>query len=71
MVHDDGVLGAIVIVGEKHGQLAAEMASQILEGGKIPLHIMHKDAEILLNQRQLEKFNIVLPDSVRKFSILN
>jgi len=71
MVHDDGVLGAIVIVGEKHGQLAAEMASQILEGGKIPLHIMHKDAEILLNKRQLEKFNIVLPDSVRKFSILN
>jgi ABC-type uncharacterized transport system substrate-binding protein len=71
MVHDDGVLGAIVIVGEKHGQLAAKVASHILEGGKIPIHIMHKDAEILLNKRQLEKFNIVLPDSIRKFSTLN
>ena len=29
MVHDDGVLGAIVIVGEKHGQLAAKVVSHI------------------------------------------
>ncbi|BBO78346.1 hypothetical protein DSCW_57630 [Desulfosarcina widdelii] len=71
MVHNDGVLGAIVIVGEKHGQMAAEMASHILEGDKIPIHIMHKDSEILLNRRQLEKFNIDLPDSISKFSRLN
>jgi len=71
MVYNDGVLGAIVIVGKKHGQLAAQMASHILEGGKIPIHIMHKDAEILLNQHQLEKFNIDLPDSISKLSRLN
>lgn len=71
MVTDDGALGAFVIVGEKHGQLAAEMASQILEQGKIPLYIMHQETRILFNQKQLKRFNITLPEGLKRISATN
>ena len=71
MVADDGVMGAFIIEGEKHGQMAADMAAQILKGGKFPLHRMHKETKLVLNQAQMDRFHIILPKDIKNVSIVN
>jgi len=71
MVADDGVMGAFIIEGEKHGQMAADMAAQIMENGKIPLYRMHKESKLILNQTQLSRFHVILPKDIKNVSIVN
>lgn len=67
-VGDDGVIGSFVIVGEEHGRLAGNLAREILEGGRIEELSTADDqpGALYFNQKQLDRFGLVLPGSIRE-----
>ena len=66
-VGDNGVVGAYVVQGEDHGRIAARIAKAILDGREVKdvAALGGQGGQLFFNQRQLERFNLVLPDSIR------
>lgn len=66
-VGDDGVVGAYVVQGEDHGRIAARMAKAILDGREVRQVSALGDQEgrLYFNEKQLARFGIVLPESIR------
>ena len=66
-VGDRGVVGAYVVQGVDHGRIAARIAKAILNGREVKdvAALGDQGGRLFFNQRQLERFNIVLPDSIR------
>ncbi len=70
---DEGTVGALVIVGEKHGMLAADIAKKILQGTP-PNKIypsMDSVGQLIFNQKQLNRYNIKLPETIKMKSLIN
>lgn len=63
-VGDQGVVGALVVVGEEHGHHAGLIAKGILEEEGVPAVATADDQEgrLFFNRKQLERFGIVLPE---------
>lgn len=70
-VNDTGVVGSYVIFGEAHGRLAARIAKDILEGENpvLPPTYMDQEGRFYFNKKQLERFGLSLPDSIRQKTI--
>lgn len=69
MVRDDGAIGAFVIVGEKHGEAAAEIAQNILAGRKTSPVSMDKECRLIFNKKQLNRFHFELPEDIAKIAV--
>jgi len=69
-VGDDGVVGAYVVYGEKHGYLAGSMAARLLDGERMQDISAQGDQPgvFVFNERQLNRFGLVLPKSIREQS---
>ena len=68
-VYDTGAAGAFVTVGETHGRQAAEIALKILDEGKRPEEIpteTDRKGALYFNWKQLERFNLTLPEELKK-----
>jgi len=70
-VSDDGAAGSYVIYGEAHGRLAAQMVRTVLETG--PSHMppmeMDQKGKFYFNKKQLKRFDLKLPKTIRRESI--
>lgn len=66
-VGDQGVAGAFVIVGEKHGYNAGLLAKGILEGKDISELTVADDqlGDLYFNYKQLHRFGLTLPDQIK------
>ena len=69
-VSSKGVVGAYVIYGKSHGRLAGEMALEILEK-KSQKIMMKTDREgtLYFSREQLGRFEIKLPDDIKKRAV--
>ena len=69
-VSSKGVVGAYVIYGESHGRLAGEMALDILEkkSQKIGMKT-DREGKLYFNQEQLDRFEVKLPDDIKKRAV--
>jgi len=67
-VGDDGVVGAYVVYGEEHGYLAGVMAARLLDGERMEDIAAQDDqrGQFVFNEKQLRRFGLVLPDSIRE-----
>eukprot|EP00831_Metopus_contortus_P012386 TRINITY_DN14990_c0_g1_i1.p2 TRINITY_DN14990_c0_g1~~TRINITY_DN14990_c0_g1_i1.p2 ORF type:complete len:219 (-),score=32.73 TRINITY_DN14990_c0_g1_i1:1046-1702(-) len=70
-VGDDGVVGACTIFGEEHGRMAALLVKGILEGGDLLELSVAKDQKgtFYFNRKQLKRFGLTLPQSIRNQAI--
>ena len=70
-VGDKGVVGAYVVQGVDHGRIAARIAKAILDGRQVKdvAALGDQGGRLFFNQRQLERFNIVLPESLRERAV--
>ncbi len=70
-VSDDGAIGALVIIGEKHGMAAAKIADKILNG--IPPSQIHpsmdNEGQLIFNKKQMKRFHIKLPEKIKRMTI--
>ncbi|ADU62287.1 protein of unknown function DUF534 [Pseudodesulfovibrio aespoeensis Aspo-2] len=66
-VGDDGVVGACTIFGEDHGRMAALLVKGILEGEDLLELSVAKDQKgtFYFNKKQLHRFRLTLPPSIR------
>ncbi len=70
-VGENGVVGAFVIFGETHAQLAALMARDILEGKnpRLPTAYMDQDGMFFFNESRLTRFGLTLPEDIRRKAV--
>ncbi|WP_020406793.1 ABC transporter substrate-binding protein [Hahella ganghwensis] len=72
-VSDAGAMGALVIHGQTHGKRAGAIALKILEGTS-PLAIapeIDQSGVFYFNRKQLQRFDISLPEQIEKKVIFN
>ncbi len=66
-VGKDKTIGGLVLYGKEQGELAAELALEVLEGGKSPKGIFPmttRKGRLLFSKSQLETYGIRLPASI-------
>ncbi len=65
-VGDDGLVGAYVVRGEGHGRAAAVLALGILDNRtpQMPLINMDQKGQFFFNRKQLDRFNLSLPEKI-------
>lgn len=67
-----GAVGSFSIYGEAHGKLAGEIALEILKGKVIPKNIKPKtdrEGKFYFSKNQLQRFNLKLPEEIKKQTI--
>jgi len=67
-VGDQGVVGSFVLTGETHGRTAAMLALQILDGEQVR-HLPIPEGQkgvFYFNKKQLKRFELELPQSLRR-----
>ena len=68
-VGKDGVTGAYVVWGKTHGAQAGNIARKILYQGLVPgkIHpVADKNGQFFFNQKNLTRFNLTLPESIKR-----
>lgn len=69
-VGEQGVVGALVVVGEEHGFLAGTIAKKALEG--VPLHQLSvlddQKGAYYFNKNQLRRYKLTLPKRIREMA---
>lgn len=67
-VGDEGVVGALSIAGVEHGQYAGRIARNILEG--VPVGDLlsgdDQEGELFFNRKQLRRFGLALPETIKR-----
>lgn len=67
MTGNNAGIGSLVIIGERHGEIAANIAIQILEGN-YPNKFKFKtdmNGQLFFNKVQMKRFNIKLPERLK------
>ncbi len=69
-VGKDATAGALTMSMEKHGAVAATYTQKILEGKKLPNNYRNSKSDIFVfNQTMLDKYQLTLPEPIRKQAI--
>lgn len=67
-IGENGLVGALVLLGTEHGRLAGEIARGILEKTFSPQNapfLTDRAGQFYFNQKQLDRFGILLPEDIR------
>ena len=66
-VGEDAAAGALTMSMEKHGGVAATYVQKILDGKQLPNHYRNsKSDRFVFNQKMLDKYQLILPEPIRK-----
>ncbi|WP_338667249.1 ABC transporter substrate-binding protein [Pseudodesulfovibrio methanolicus] len=70
-VGDQGVVGALVLVGEEHGAIAGRLAAGILRGQDIAdlSALDDQQGRMFFNRKQLARFGLVLPPDLAERAV--